>query len=231
MTQTASDALVLPVAPRPSIPVLGGHSFAVRRVYCIGRNYADHAREMGHDPDREPPFFFQKNPENLDASGSLPYPPHTSNLNHEVELLVALGKGGRNIPLKHAMSHIWGYAVSLDMTLRDLQERLKHSRRPWELAKAFERSAPVGLLAPADGRDMMRGGISMHVNGTLRQIGDLAQMIWKIPEQIAILSQHYALDAGDVILTGTPAGVGPVVRGDVMEARIDGLPDLTVRVT
>jgi len=221
---------VLPVAPRPALPVVGGGRFAVRRVYCIGRNYADHAREMGHDPDREDPFYFQKNPENLDPTGSFPYPPLSADVHHEVELLVALRSGGHDIPVDTAMSHVWGYAVALDMTRRDLQGEMKKTGRPWEIGKAFERSAPVGPLVPAAGLDMSSGSVTLDVNGARRQTGDLNQMIWKIAEQIAWLSRSYDIAAGDVILTGTPAGVGPVVRGDKMTARIDGLPDLVVDV-
>lgn len=222
--------LVLTVPQRPALPVAGGGRFAVRRVYCIGRNYADHAREMGHNPDREDPFYFQKNPENLDPSGQFPYPPLSEDVHHEVELLVALKSGGHDIPVEEAMTHVWGYAVALDMTRRDLQGQMKKTGRPWEIGKAFERSAPVGPLVSADGLDMRAGAMTLDVNGVRRQAGDLNQMIWKIPEQIAWLSRSYDIAAGDVILTGTPAGVGPVLRGDRMVARIDGLPELSVDV-
>ena len=222
---------VIPPAAIPSLPVAGDHRrFPVRRIYCVGRNYADHAREMGHDPDRDPPFYFQKNPENLDPSGEFPYPSLSQDVHHEVELLVALRSGGRDIPTDKAMDHVWGYAVALDMTRRDLQGQMKATGRPWEIGKAFERSAPVGRLMPAEGLNMSQGAITLTLNGSPRQSGDLSQMIWSIPEQIAYLSRTYDIAAGDVILTGTPAGVGPVTVGDVMEARIDGLPDLSVRV-
>ena len=222
--------MVLTSPPRTTLPVQDGRLFPVRRVYCIGRNYAEHTREMGHDPDRDPPFYFQKNPENLDPSGEFPYPSLSQDVHHEVELLVALRSGGRDIPADKAMDHVWGYAVALDMTRRDLQGQMKATGRPWEIGKAFERSAPVGRLMPAEGLNMSQGAITLKLNGSPRQSGDLSQMIWSIPEQIAYLSRTYDIAAGDVILTGTPAGVGPVTVGDVMEARIDGLPDLSVRV-
>ena len=216
----------------PTIPVASGGVFPVRRVYCIGRNYAAHAIEMGHDPDREAPFFFQKNPSNLDASGEFPYPSHSSDVHHEVELLVALKSGGKNIAVHDALETIWGYAVSLDMTLRDLQGEAKKHGRPWEIGKAFERSAPVGLLmsAAAVGHPN-RGRIELKVNGKVQQEGDLNQMIWKVPEIISYLSKYFELQAGDIIMSGTPSGVGPVVTGDIMEAIIEGVGELTVRVS
>ena len=214
------------------IPVEGGGVFPVRRVYCIGRNYAAHAIEMGHDPDREPPFFFQKNPDSLDASGEMPYPVGTSDLHHEIEMMVALKSGGRDIALEDALSHVWGYGVALDMTRRDLQGEAKKLGRPWEIGKSFERSAPISQLLPVTQvGHPSTGEITLHVNGALRQEGDLAQMIWKTPEIIRYLSQYFELAAGDVILTGTPAGVGPVARGDVMEGKVAGLGTLRVRVT
>jgi len=222
---------VIPPADPVSVPVEGGGRFPVRRVYCIGRNYAAHAVEMGHDPDREPPFFFQKNPDNLDPSGRFPYPPGSSDVHHEVELVVALGRGGRDIPVAEAPGCVWGYGVGLDMTRRDLQGEAKRLGRPWEIGKAFERSAPVGPLVPAARSGHPAAGrIALKVNGALRQEGDLAQMIWKVPEIIACLSEHFELGPGDVILTGTPAGVGPVVAGDVMEAEIEGVGTLRVTV-
>lgn len=226
-----TDYVIAPPAI-PSLPVLGGTArFPVRRVYCIGRNYAAHAVEMGHDPNREPPFFFAKNPDNLDASGEFPYPAQSADVHHEVELAVALGKGGVDVPVSEAMDLVWGYAVSLDMTRRDVQDEAKRLKRPWETAKAFERSAPIGPIVPvAHFGDPSSGSISVAVNGEIRQSGDLDQMIWKVPEMIAYLSTWFALAAGDVILSGTPAGVGPVQRGDLLEARIAGLPPLDVRV-
>ena len=214
------------------IPAEGGGVFPVRRVYCIGRNYAAHAIEMGHDPDREPPFFFQKNPDSLDASGEMPYPVGTSDLQHEIEMMVALKSGGRDIALEDALSHVWGYGVALDMTRRDLQGEAKKLGRPWEIGKSFEHSAPISPLLPVSQvGHPSTGEITLHVNGALRQEGDLAQMIWKTPEIIRYLSQYFELAAGDVILTGTPAGVGPVARGDVIEGKVAGLGTLRVRVT
>lgn len=222
---------VIPAPQTPSIPVSGGGAFPVRRVYCIGRNYAAHAVEMGHDPDREPPFFFQKNPNNLDSTGEFPYPPHSTDVHHEVELVVALKSGGSNIAIADALNHVWGYAVSLDMTRRDLQGEAKKQGRPWEIGKAFERSGPVGPLYPASQVGHPdHGRIALKVNGALRQEGDLNQMIWKVPEMISYLSEYFELQAGDVIMAGTPSGVGPVVRGDTMEAAIDGLGSLVVKV-
>lgn len=222
---------VIPAPPVPAIPVSGGGAFPVRRVYCIGRNYAAHAVEMGHDPDREPPFFFQKNPNNLDSSGAFPYPPHSSDVHHEVELLVALKSGGTNIPLDQALSHVFGYGVCLDMTRRDLQGEAKKMGRPWEIGKAFELSGPVGPVLPvAQVGHPDQGRVAMTVNGALRQEGDLNQMIWKVPEMISYLSEYFELQAGDVIMAGTPSGVGAVVRGDVMEAVIEGVGTLTVKV-
>ena len=213
------------------VPVVGGGAFPVRRVYCIGRNYAAHAVEMGHDPDREPPFFFQKNPDSLDASGQFPYPVKSQDVHHEAELLVALHSGGTDIAAQDALDHVWGYAPCLDMTRRDLQGEAKKAGRPWEIGKSFERSAPVGPLHPAsDVGHLSSGKISLTVNGELRQSGDLDQMIWKVPEMISYLSEYFELAAGDVILSGTPSGVGPVVRGDAMEVSIAGLDMLRVEV-
>lgn len=222
---------VIPAPPTPTIPVSGGGSFPVRRVYCIGRNYAAHAVEMGHDPNRESPFFFQKNPNNLDSSGTFPYPPHSSDVHHEVELLVALKSGGTNIPLDQALSHVYGYGVCLDMTRRDLQGEAKKAGRPWEIGKAFELSGPVGPVVPvAQVGHPDHGRVSLSVNGAVRQEGDLNQMIWKVQEMIAYLSEYFELQAGDVIMSGTPSGVGAVERGDVMEAAIEGVGALTVKV-
>ncbi|CAN5608019.1 fumarylacetoacetate hydrolase family protein [soil metagenome] len=231
MTEPSIDLVFDPPA-LPLAPVEGSAlRFPVRRVYCIGRNYAAHAIEMGHDPDREPPFFFQKNPDNLDFSGTFPYPQQTSDVHHEVELVVALGKGGRAITAQRALDHVWGYAVGLDMTRRDLQGTAKKLGRPWEIGKAFERSAPMGpLRAAAEIGHPAAGAIVLTVNGAPRQEGDLNQMIWKVPEMIAYLSDYFELKAGDVIMTGTPSGVGAVERGDIMEARIEGVGALRVRV-
>lgn len=219
-------------APKiPTIPIHGGGEFPVRRVYCVGRNYAAHSIEMGDDPDRDPPFFFQKNPNNLDASGDFPYPPRTSDVHHEAEMAVALKQGGTHIPVSEALDHVYGYAPCLDMTRRDLQGEAKKKGRPWEIGKAFERSGPIGPLQtvaqighPASGR------IQMQVNGEVTQEGDLNQMIWKVPELISYLSDYFELQPGDVIMTGTPAGVGPVVKGDIMVVSIAGLQNLEVKV-
>jgi len=219
----------------PRAAVLSIHDsetvFPVRRVYCVGRNYAAHTVEMGGDPDREEPFFFQKNPDNLDQSGRFPYPTGTEDVHHEVELLVALGAGGTDISVSEAQAHVFGYAAALDMTRRDIQSTAKKAGRPWEMAKAFERSAPCGVLMPADQIDHPeRGAITLHVNDTLRQSGDLSQMIWKVPEMIAYLSRLVELAPGDVILTGTPSGVGPVARGDVMTVEIEGVAGFKAEV-
>lgn len=222
---------VIPAPPVPSIPVSGGGAFPVRRVYCIGRNYAAHAVEMGHDPNRESPFFFQKNPNNLDSSGEFPYPPHSTDVHHEVELVVALKSGGTNIAIADALNHVWGYAVALDMTRRDLQGEAKKLGRPWEIGKAFERSAPVGpLRSVSEVGHLPAGRIELKVNGALKQEGDMNQMIWKVPEMISYLSEYFELQAGDVIMSGTPSGVGPVVKGDRMDAMIEGLGSLSVKV-
>lgn len=227
MTNFAID-----VPPVVTVPIRGSDDvFPVRRVYCIGRNYAAHAIEMGHDPDREPPFFFQKNPNNLDPSGEFPYPPHSSDVHHEVEVAVMLRSGGVDIPIDEAEAHIFGYALSLDMTRRDLQGAQKKMGRPWEIGKAFERSAPVGPVHQVAKTGLLNeGAIALRVNGEVRQSGNLNQMIWKVPEMISYLSEYFELAAGDVILSGTPAGVGPVERGDVMELSADGLGTFTVNV-
>jgi len=225
-------SLVVNPPPAVTLPVAGSDQvFPVRRVYCIGRNYAAHAIEMGHDPNREPPFFFQKNPDNLYVGDTFPYPAQTKDVHHEIELVVALKSGGTNIPVASALDHVWGYAVGLDMTRRDLQGIAKDMGRPWEIGKAFEKSAPVTALRPASEIGHPASGlVQLKVNGKPRQAGDLNQMIWKVPEMIAYLSDYFELAAGDVIMTGTPAGVGPVVAGDVMEGSVEGVGTLTVSV-
>jgi fumarylpyruvate hydrolase len=223
---------VIETPPVVGVPVAGLDAmFPVRRVYCIGRNYAAHAVEMGHDPDREPPFFFQKNPNNLDPSGEFPYPPHSSDVHHETEMLVALKSGGVNIPLDQALDHVFGYGLSLDMTRRDLQGAQKKMGRPWEIGKAFERSGPCGPLHPVSAVGHLdQGRVELKVNGEVRQVGDLNQMIWKVPEMISYLSKYFELTAGDVIMSGTPAGVAAVEKGDVMVMSIEGLGSMEVKV-
>lgn len=224
--------LVIAAPPVPFMPVAGGGMFPVRRIFCVGRNYADHAREMGHDPDREPPFFFTKPADTLLTGGTdMPYPPGTADLNFEVELVVALGRGGTNIPVGEAAGCVWGAAVGLDMTRRDVQAEAKKLGRPWDMAKGFDHSAPIGDLAPVGPSWAFdTGAITLAVNGTQRQSGDLAQMIWSVPEVIAALSRLVRLAPGDLVFTGTPAGVGRVERGDVLMGRVAGLPDLTTRI-
>ncbi len=213
-------------------PIKGSDKlFPVRRVYCIGRNYAAHAIEMGHDPNREPPFFFQKNPDNMDFTGKFPYPTKTKDVHHEIELVVALSKGGANIAIDKALDHVWGYAVGLDMTRRDLQGIAKDMGRPWEIGKAFEHSAPMSAFVPASQIGHPSAGkVELKVNGKVKQTGDMNQMIWKVPEMISYLSEYFELKAGDIIMTGTPSGVAAVVAGDTMEASIDGVGTLKVDV-
>jgi|TARA_B110000967_G_C18726890_1_gene480598 fumarylpyruvate hydrolase len=216
-----------------ALPVTGTDAmFPVRRVYCIGRNYAAHAIEMGHDPDKEDPFFFQKNPNNLDVTGEFPYPAESSDVHHEAEMLVALKSGGTDILLNDALDHVFGYGLSLDMTRRDLQGIQKKMGRPWEIGKAFERSAPCGPLHPVSAVGHPdRGAMMLTVNGAVRQEADLNQMIWKVSEMISYLSKYFEIAAGDVIMSGTPAGVAAVEKGDVMVLTIDGLGALKVNVT
>jgi fumarylpyruvate hydrolase len=230
---TEKGDYVFPPLPRPSLSVRGtGKLFPVHRIYCVGRNYAEHAIEMGHDPTREPPFFFQKNPDNLvPGGGDFPYPPKSNNVHFEFEMVVALGKGGRDIPVERALEHVYGYAVGLDMTRRDLQGEAKKLGRPWDVGKAFEHSAPCSEIVPAGAiGHPQKGAVRLVVNGALRQQGDLDQMIWKVPEMIAILSGLFELQPGDLIFTGTPAGVGAVKRGDVLEGIVEGVAELKVRV-
>ena len=224
--------LVIPEPKKTLIPIHGSDEFfPVRRVYCIGRNYAAHTIEMGFDPDKEPPFFFQKNTDNIDTSGQFPYPPESSDVHYELELVVALNKGGSNIKEEDAYDHIYGFGIGLDMTRRDLQGVCKKMGRPWEIGKAFERSAPMGSLTPmSEVGKMESGSIQLKVNDEVRQDGDLDMMLWKIPEQIAILSKFYDITAGDLIMTGTPAGVGTIVKGDKLVGTIDGLQTLSVEV-
>lgn len=225
---------VLPPPPVPSIAVAhAGQAlgrFPVRRVFCVGRNYADHAREMGHDPDREPPFFFTKPADAVVASGTtLAFPPMTSDLHHEIELVVAIGTGGGDILRERALDHVFGYAAGLDMTRRDLQQAAKTQGRPWDLGKGFDASAPMGAIAPAaEIGHPARGRIELTVNGAHRQDADLADLIWPVPDVIAYLSRFVALAPGDLIMTGTPAGVGPVTPGDRLEGRVEGVGSVSV---
>jgi fumarylpyruvate hydrolase len=226
------------VAPRPlvSIPVVGGPArFPVHRVYCVGRNYEDHAREMGFT-GREPPFFFMKPATALvvvddGQTGEMAYPTLTTSLHHEIELVVAIGKGGRNILAKDADEHVFGYAVGLDMTRRDLQAEMKRQGRPWEIGKAFDQSAPIGPIVPrAQAGDPEHAEISVRVNGTYRQRSNVSKLIWSVAETIEHLSAAWELEPGDLIFSGTPDGVAEVVGGDTMVGRIAGLPELAVRV-
>lgn len=206
--------------------------FPVRRVYCVGRNYAAHAIEMGGDPDREAPFFFQKNPDNLTlADGVFPYPSQSSDVHHEVELVVALHRGGRDIAVDTALDHVFGYAVGIDFTRRDRQAEAKAAGRPWEVAKAFEQSGPLSPLVPASRiGHPTEGRIWLSVNDTPRQEGNVNQMSWKVQEIIAELSRLFTLAPGDVIFTGTPSGVGPVERGDRVTCGVEGVAELAVSV-
>lgn len=215
-----------------SIPVKDSSKlFPVHRIYCVGRNYADHAIEMGHDPSKEAPFFFQKNPDNLVLDGNFPYPPQSHDVEHEIELVVALKKGGDNLTRDEAEDCVFGYGVGLDMTRRDLQAELKKAGRSWETAKAFEHSAPcTHIIEKSQTKPMNEGAITLTINGEPRQSGNLDQMIWKIPDMISYLSQLFTLQAGDIIMTGTPAGVGQVHKGDRLVGHIDGLDDLVVTV-
>ena len=225
-----------PAAP-VAVPIAGSQdAFPVRRVYCVGRNYAAHAREMGFDPDREPPFFFCKPADAVVpvADGQtldLPYPPETANLHYEIELVAAIGKGGANITVDNALQHVWGYAVGLDMTRRDLQMKMREAGRPWELGKAFDQSAPIGPLHPAASVDGIgQAAIWLQVDGADKQRSDIGKLIWSVAETVAYLSKYFRLEAGDLIYTGTPEGVGPVVRGDTMVGGVDGLGMLSVRM-
>lgn len=224
---------VLPPTPAIELPVAGGGVFPVRRVYCVGRNYVDHIREMKEGDERDPPFFFQKPRDAVVPDGAhVPYPPFTSDFQFEVELVVAIGCGGRDIAVEQAFDHVWGYAVGIDLTRRDRQRDARDLRLPWEAGKSFDASAPCGPIAPAREARNFRGcAITLSVNGAERQRGDIGQMIWNVPEVISQLSRQVTLGAGDLIFTGTPAGVGPLMPGDSISARIDGLPPLAVTIT
>jgi len=221
---TPPEPAVLPIRRSDAV-------FPLRRIYCVGRNYAAHAVEMGHDPNREPPFFFQKNPDDLRIDGQFPYPSRSSDVHHEIELLVALKEGGRDIAVGDALACVFGYGVGIDMTRRDLQGQAKDMGRPWEVGKAFDDAAlgvdlvPAAVIGHPDS-----GAIWVDVNGERRQTGDLDQLIWKVPEVIAELSKLFTLAPGDLIMTGTPSGVGPVVKGDVMQGGVAGVGEITVKV-
>jgi fumarylpyruvate hydrolase len=229
-----------PIFPLPAItiPIVGEEGvFPVRRIYCIGRNYAAHAIERGSDPNREPPFFFQKPTDAIQnvAVGSVgdhPYPSLTKNYHYEVELVAALKSGGSNIPAEQALDHVYGYALGLDMTRRDLQRAMGDEKKPWEIGKSFDRSAVLGPIHPvAKTGHFTKGAISLAVNGTVKQNSDLRNMIWSVAEQIAKLSEAFELKPGDIIYSGTPENVGPVVKGDVLLCKLDGLPDMSIRIT
>ena len=222
-------------APEPArVPIRGSDQyFPVHRIYCVGRNYAEHAIEMGHDPDREPPFFFQKNPDNLLIGvAEFPYPVASSDVHHEIEMVVGLSAGGTDIPIENALDCVFGYAVGLDMTRRDLQGEAKKMGRPWEVGKAFEQSAPcTDMVLASEIGHPDRGLIELAVNGDVRQQGNLDQMIWKVPEMISYLSGLFTLQPGDLIFSGTPAGVAAVARGDKLVGRVEGVGELSVTVS
>ncbi len=223
---------VIAAPKQASVPVKGTHlRFPVRRIYCVGRNYNDHVVEMGGVPGREPPFFFQKPADALLLDGNFPYPPATSDVHHEVELVVALQSGGNDIAVSNGAQHIYGYAVGIDMTRRDLQGEAKKAGRPWEVGKAFDCAAPIGEIIPKSETGVLEhAGISLQVNGTQRQNSDISQMIWSVPEIISELSRLFELHAGDIIFTGTPSGVGPIQPGDKLHAAIEGVGELSLQV-
>ncbi len=230
---TDDPRYVIPPPALPSLPVRGSdRRFPIHRIYCVGRNYAAHAIEMGHDPDREPPFFFQKNPDTVVGDGAtIPYPDKTGDVHHEVELVVALASGGKDIPVDRALDCVYGYAVGIDLTRRDLQGEAKKLGRPWEVGKAFDNSAPCSEVVPAaDIGHPAQGAIWLEVGDERRQEGDLAQMIWKVPEIIATLSGLFTLAPGDLIYSGTPAGVGAVARGDRLTGTVEGVGEITIHV-
>ena len=227
---TQSDFVIAP-PPVASVAVAGDSKrFPVRRIFCVGRNYAAHAREMGKDPDREPPFFFTKPADAVvDTGTTIPYPPETKNVHYEIELVVAIGREGFEIPVAKALDHIWGYGVGIDLTRRDLQGQAKDMGRPWDWGKAFDRSAPCAPLHPvAKTGHLSQGRIWLAVNGETKQDGDLAELIWPVADIIAILSRSMEIRPGDLIMTGTPAGVGPVVAGDRITGGVDGLGEIAI---
>lgn len=228
---------VFPPSPVPSLAIVGTDScFPVHRIYCVGRNYADHAREMGGDPDREPPFFFSKPadavvPISLSDDSSIHYPLATKNLHYEIELVVAIGRSGVKIAQEDALSYVFGYAAGIDLTRRDLQQAAKDRRGPWDSAKGFDQSAPIGPISPTSNvGHLSDASIWLTVNGEKRQTGNLQQMTWSVPEVISMLSNEFHLQPGDLILTGTPSGVGPIVAGDTIRGGIDGLEQISVKI-
>ncbi|QEN90770.1 fumarylacetoacetate hydrolase family protein [Labrys sp. KNU-23] len=221
---------VIEPPPQAFVAVAGETAvFPVRRIWCVGRNYADHAREMGADPTREPPFFFAKPADAVTAGGLLPFPSQTADLHHEIELVVAIGRAGRDIPVERALDHVYGYAVGLDMTRRDIQAEAKKLSRPWELAKGFDQSCPISAIVQAARIGHPdKGRIEVAVNGKVQQSGDLSQMIWSVPEAIAYLSRYVALAPGDLLMTGTPAGVSSVKPGDTLQGSCEGIGEIVV---
>ncbi len=227
-----SQQLAVPAPLQPTLPVAGSDlRFPVRRVYCVGRNYMAHIREMGND-EKAPPLFFAKAPDMIVQNGSIiPYPPLTNNYQHEVELVAAIGKSGAKIPVDRALEHVYGYAVGFDMTRRDLQQAAAKAGRPWEIGKSFDNSAPCGAVHPASQVGHITGGkIQIAVNGQVRQQSDIGQMMWNVAEIVHHLSLQVTLEPGDLIFTGTPEGVGPVTGGDEMVGSIDGLSELTIKI-
>lgn len=230
---TSMTEFVVPPPPVPSVAVAGTPArFPVRRLFCVGRNYAAHAREMGRDPGREPPFFFLKPADTvMDDGSTVPYPPETRNLQHEIELVVAIGKDGRDIPVSQALEHVFGYAVGIDLTRRDLQMAARELGRPWDWGKGFDHSAPMGAVHPvAQVGHPTKGRIWLAVDGEVKQDSDLAKLIWPVPEVIAFASRSMALKAGDLIMTGTPEGVGPIDRGQVITGGIEALGEIRISV-
>lgn len=229
----AMPEYVFPPPPVPSVAVAGASArFPVRRIICVGRNYAAHAREMGRDPDREPPFFFLKPADTVvDDGATVPYPPETRNFHHEIELVVAIGRDGRDIPQERALEHVFGYAVGIDLTRRDLQLAAREQGRPWDWGKGFDQSAPIApLRTVAQVGHPAQGRIWLTVDGTVKQDSDIAKLIWSVPEIVSIASRSMELKAGDLIMTGTPEGVGPVERGQTMTGGIDGLGEIRITV-
>jgi fumarylpyruvate hydrolase len=223
----------IPLWEQPSLPIVGSaERFPVRRIYCVGRNYAEHAREMGHDPTRELPFFFMKPADAVVQNGAaIPYPVRTRDVHHEIELVVALKSGGLDIPVDKALDRVFGYAVGIDLTRRDLQGEAKKMGRPWDMGKGFDNSAPCTAIVPASKiGHPSRGAIWLKVNGETRQSADLSALIWSVPEMISYLSGLVALKGGDLLYSGTPAGVGPIVKGDTLEGHVDAVGDLAINI-